>query len=257
MHAEPVSLVETGIAALLFSLTFLFGGQIHPLKAITRDRRSLVSFSAGMSAAYVFVHLMPEMHGARGAFAESLSGHLPLKGMAVYFVALVGFLVVYGLEHLRAQLRGGEGKGELVGERAEADESGLAYRLHVGGFAAYVALVGYLLVRNLEETPVSTALFAVAMVFHFLTIDHALREEHGAAYEGRGRWLLAGMSLLGWGTGALFALPVYVLALLVAFLSGAIIMNSAVMELPDHKDGRFLPFMLGGLIYGLILVPLG
>jgi hypothetical protein len=253
MHAEQVSLVETGIAALLFALTFLFGGKIHPLKAITHDRRSLVSFSAGMSAAYVFVHLMPEMHGARSVFAESVSGHLPLEGMVIYFVALVGFLVFYGLEHLRVQLREGEGGGEVAG----AEESGLAWRLHVGGFAAYVGLVGYLLVRNLEETPVSTALFAVAMVFHFLTIDHALREEHGAAYEGRGRWLLAGMSLLGWAAGALFALPVYVLALLVAFLSGAIIMNSAVMELPDHKDGRFLPFMLGGLIYGLILVPLG
>jgi hypothetical protein len=253
MHAEQVSLVETGIAALLFALTFLFGGKIHPLKAITHDRRSLVSFSAGMSAAYVFVHLMPEMHGARSVFAESVSGHLPLEGMVIYFVALVGFLVFYGLEHLRVQLSEGEGGGEVAG----AEESGLAWRLHVGGFAAYVGLVGYLLVRNLEETPVSTALFAVAMVFHFLTIDHALREEHGAAYEGRGRWLLAGMSLLGWAAGALFALPVYVLALLVAFLSGAIIMNSAVMELPDHKDGRFLPFMLGGLIYGLILVPLG
>jgi len=251
MHAEPVSLVETGIAALLFALTFLFGGRVHPLKAFMRDRCGLVSFSAGMSAAYVFVHLMPEMHGARGVFAESLSGHLPLKGMAIYFVALVGFLVFYGLEHLRAQLSEGEGEG------AQAEESGRAYRLHVGGFAVYVGLVGYLLVRNLEETPVSTTLFAVAMVFHFLTIDHALREEHGAAYESRGRWLLAGMALLGWGAGALFALPVYVLALLVAFLSGAIIMNSAVMELPDSKDGRFLPFMLGGLIYGLILLPLG
>jgi hypothetical protein len=262
MLAEHVSLVETGIAALLFALTFLFGGKVHPLKAITRDRRSLVSFSAGMSAAYVFVHLMPEMHGARSVFAESVSGHLPLEGMVIYFVALVGFLAFYGLEHLRVQLserEGSEGEGQGKGtlEGAEAEEGGLAYRLHVGGFAAYVALVGYLLVRNLEETPVSTALFATAMVFHFLTIDHSLREEHGAAYEGSGRWLLACMSLLGWGAGALFALPAYVLALLVAFLSGAIIMNSAVMELPGHKDGRFLPFVLGGLIYGLILLPLG
>jgi hypothetical protein len=44
--------------------------------------------------------------------------------------------------------------------------------------------------------------------------------------------------------------------MLVAFISGAIIMNNAIMELPSEKDGRFLPFMLGGLVYGLILVPL-
>ncbi len=28
-------------------------------------------------------------------------------------------------------------------------------------------------------------------------------------------------------------------------------------ELPTESKGRFLPFMLGGLIYGLILLPLG
>ena len=69
MPAEPVSLVETGTAAVLFALTFLFGGRVHPLKAIALDRRGLVSFSAGMSAAYVFVHLMPELHAARGVLA--------------------------------------------------------------------------------------------------------------------------------------------------------------------------------------------
>jgi hypothetical protein len=48
-----------------------------------------------------------------------------------------------------------------------------------------------------------------------------------------------------------------VLALLVAFVSGAVIMNSAIMELPSGKEGRFVPFMIGGLLYGLILLPLG
>ena len=33
------------------------------------------------------------------------STSLRYEGMAIYFVALVGFLVFYGLEHLRAQLR--------------------------------------------------------------------------------------------------------------------------------------------------------
>ncbi len=43
------------------------------------------------------------------------------------------------------------------------------------------------------------------------------------------------------------ALPVLVLALLVAFISGSIIMNSLITELPSEKDGRFLPFLAGGL----------
>jgi hypothetical protein len=240
-------IIETGAAALLFATTFLTGGRVHPLRALIRDRRSIISFGAGMSAAYVFVHVMPELHGVRRAFVESVSVPLRYEGMAIYFLALVGFLVFYGLDHLRAHLR----------ETDEAGQAGLAFKLHVGGFAAYVLLMAYLLVHNLEETPVSIALYAVAIAFHFLAVDHALRDEHGAAYERVGRFVLAGMSVLGWGLGLLFPLPHYVLALLVAFISGAIIMNSAIMELPSEKDGRFLPFMIGGIVYGLILLPLG
>jgi hypothetical protein len=243
---SPASLI-TGAAALLFAATFLVGGRVHPLRALIRDRRSIVSFGAGMSAAYVFVHLMPELHGVRRAVVESVSQPLPYEGMGVYFLALVGFLAFYGLEHLRKRLP----------ETGTEGDTGAAFRLHVGGFAAYVWLMGYLLVHNLEETQGSLALYAVAIAFHFLAVDHSLREEHGAAYDRIGRWVLAGMCLLGWVVGLLVALPQPVLALLVAFLSGAIIMNSSVMELPSEKDGRFVPFMLGGMIYGLLLLPLG
>jgi hypothetical protein len=34
-------------------------------------------------------------------------------------------------------------------------------------------------------------------------------------------------------------------------------MNSRIMELPSERDGRFLPFVSGGIAYGMILVPLG
>jgi hypothetical protein len=57
--------------------------------------------------------------------------------------------------------------------------------------------------------------------------------------------------------GCLLVLPPHALALLVAFVPGAVIVNSAIMELPSDKDGRCVPFMFGGVIDGLILLPLG
>ncbi len=107
-----------------------------------------------------------------------------------------------------------------------------------------------------EETPWTLAAYVVAMMCHFLAIDHALREEHGAAFDRTGRFVLAGTCVLGWGAGLLFAVPPFVLALLLAFVSGAVIMNSAIMELPSEKDGRFWPFVMGGLAYALLLLPL-
>ncbi|MGK6310761.1 hypothetical protein [Variovorax sp. DT-64] len=244
---EASQAVETGAAAFLFAAVFLAGGRVHPFRSIVRDRRSVISFSAGMAMAYVFVHVMPELAAARRSFKASVNMHLRYEGMAIYFFALVGFLVFYGLDHLRKRLP----------EPAEAANGAKGFRLHLAGFAAYAWLVAYLLVHNLEETAVSTALYAVAIAFHFLAVDHALRHEHGAVYERVGRFVLAGMCVLGWVAGQLFALPHHVVAPLVAFLSGAIIMNSTIMELPSESDGRFLPFVTGGLVYGLILLPLG
>jgi hypothetical protein len=134
---------------------------------------------------------------------------------------------------------------------------GEAFKISITGFAAYVALMAYLLVHNLEDTPRSVALFAIAIAVHFLGVDRALHEEYGRAYERIGRYVLAAMSLLGWGVGMLVTLPRSILACVVAFISGAVIMNSSVTELPTESNGRFLPFMFGGLVYGLILLPLG
>jgi hypothetical protein len=235
--------LETGAVALLFAVSFLFGDHVHPLRVLIRDRRSVISFAGGVSAAYVFVHLIPELHGARSAFASSSAVKLRYDGMLIYFLALVGFLAMYVLDHLH---RAGNS-----GERAER-----AFRRKLGGFSAYVFLMAYLLVRTIEETRPSTVLYGVAIAFHFLALDHEFRREESDAYQRVGRFVLAGMCVMGWAVGMLLPLPTYAVALMVAFISGAIVMNSAIMELPTEKDGRFLAFTVGGLLYGAILVPL-
>jgi hypothetical protein len=247
MADGAVRLLQSGAAALVFAAAFVFGGRVHPLRGLIPDRRSTISAFGGMAAAYVFVHVMPELSGARRALVESASMPLRFEGMAIYFVALTGFLLFYGMDHLRARLSGSE----------EADAGRRAFTFHVGGFAAYAALMAYLLVHSLEESSASLALYTLSIGVHFLALDHSLDHEHGAAYRRTGRFVLAGACLAGWAAGALIALPHAALALLVAFVSGAIVMNSLVMELPSERDGRFLPFLTGGIVYGLVLVPLG
>ncbi len=243
---ELAILIETGAAALLFVATFLAGDRVHPFQTLV-SHRSIVSFGGGVAAAYVFMHAMPELHDVREAFAESASIPLPYAGKGIYFLALAGFLAFYGLDHLHAYLR----------EKDESSQSGRAFMFHIGGFAAYVWLIAYLLVRNVENTAASTALYAVAIACHLLAMTHELGNENRALYQRFGRFVLAAMVILGWVSGLLFDLPVMALTLLLAFISGAVIMNSLIMELPSEKDGRFLPFMAGGLVYGLILWPLG
>jgi hypothetical protein len=247
METTPGVLPESAIAAVLFACAFLFGDRFRPLKWLGADRRALISFGAGMSAAYVFVHLMPELDGAREAFAESLSDIVRYEGMAIYLFALLGFIVFYGLETWRTRLR----------ELPRAERTMNELKLHVIGFVGYVSLMGYLSAHGLEETRSSTALFTIAIVFHLLGVDHEFRREHGAAYTLNTRFVLAGAAIVGWVIALVIELPRAVIASLLAFVSGAVIMNSMVMELPSEKEGRFLPFLAGAGVYGILLVPLG
>jgi hypothetical protein len=249
MSAVTHLILETAPAVLLFAAIFLAGEHIHPLRALIKDRRTFVSFTAGMSAAYVFVHMMPELHEAREMLVEAASETIEMKyeGISIYFVALIGFICFYGLDRLRA---GGAESGEEA--REESSE-----KMHLGGMAAYVGLTSYLLVRSAGESITATVIYALAFGGHFLALEHSLREEYGEAFLRRGRWLMAVACLLGWAIGVSVGVPAFVLALLVAFISGGVIMTNTLMELSEGKDGRFGPFMAGSLIYGLMLVPLG
>jgi hypothetical protein len=245
MAMDSRVVLETGAAASIFACTFLFGGLLRKLRGRFIEESSIISFAAGMSTAYVFVHLMPELSEVRHAFASSVSRVLPLEGMSIFFVALIGFIAFYGLEHLR-----------VIMERARTSgHTSMAFKLHVGSFSAYVWLTSYLLVDGLTETTSSILLYALAIAFHFLTIDRTMRAEHGDAYKHRGRYWLAAMCGIGWASGLLVPLPRPVLAMLVAFISGAIITNSAIAELPSHGEGRFVSFLIGGILYGLVLLP--
>lgn len=236
----------TGAAAVLLALAFLVGDRVHLLRSVGCDPRTVTSFGAGIAVAYVFVQVVPELHSARRSFTSAASATLPFDGMVVYFVALVGFLVFYGLDHLRQRVR----PGDSASARA-------AFRLHIGGFAAYVWLVSGQLVAYPREAHTSLALFAVAMAMHFVGVDHLLRQDHGERYDRVGKFVLASASAAGWVAGLLLSIPPGLLALSVAFVSGAVIVNSSIMELPSESDGRFVPFLCGGLIYGLVLLPLG
>ncbi|HMU17999.1 MAG TPA: hypothetical protein PKX14_10515 [Thauera aminoaromatica] len=243
---EAPSLLETGFAAVLLAAAFVVGERTHLLGRLLTPR-SLTSFGGGMAAAYVFLHVMPELHGARHAFTEAAAMALPYEGKAIYYLALAGFLSFYGIRHFHTrQLSAREGKPDR-----------LDFQVQIGGFAAYAWLMGYLLLRGLEAHHIAIGLYAVAMAFHCLAINRELSHEYGNDYRRTGRFILAGMALAGWASAALLDLPASLIPLLLAFLSGAVIMNSLILELPTEKDGRFWPFITGGLLYGLILLPLG
>lgn len=241
--------IETLAASLLFALAFIFGPKLH--KPGNVRRRSLFSFSAGAAVAYIFVHLSPELEGARKVFMEE-TAHLAshLAWYSVHVATMLGFVLFYGLDQFVMGLKPGK-------EQPHSEEKlggNKAFWVHVGVLGAYAWLVSYLLVDTLEEGAVPIGLYAVAMVLHFLTVSHGLHREYGTLYDRKGAWLLAVCSLAGWASGMLVDFPKPIVAVLLGLVAGAVIVNTLIGELPREKEGRFFPFVFGAVFYTVLLL---
>ena len=250
--AAPLSAAAAGLGlrylapllALGLAVVHLFAGRLWFLDGVPRSRG--LSFAGGVSVAYVFVHLFPEIQEAGAAIHESELGPLALfTEHHVYLVALTGFVVFYGLERLA------QGAG---GRREDSDPNPDVFWLHIGSFGAYNALVGYLLLHREEAGLTSLLLFFVAMALHFVVNDHGLREHHGVLYRRRGRWVLAAAVLLGTVVGLAVAVPEGILAVLFAFLAGGVVLNVIKEELPEERESRFPAFAVGTAGYAALLL---
>ena len=241
--------LQFGVVAALVSV-HLFAGKLRFLDVSPRSR--WLSFAGGISVAYVFVHVFPELQeaqleigGGHGAEAETSEGWLDHH---VYLVAMIGLVAFYGLE-LVVQREGPE-RGS-----AERDANERAvFRLHVGMFAVYNALIGYLLVHRVEQDVHGLLLFAFAYALHFVVNDHGLSSHHRERYRRVGRWVLSGAVLIGWLVGVTLEVSETVVHVLFALLAGATILNVLKEELPEERQSRFLPFVAGAIGYaGLML----
>jgi hypothetical protein len=234
------------LGAALVASMFFAGGWVS---ALARGRAYL-SFAGGIAVTYVFLDLLPELAAMHEVVMEHAEEHRLFHGeQSVYGGALLGVVLFYALTHL---IRAGRARGRspgTVGARGDA-----TYWVHVLGYGGYGLVIGYLISERLEHGVVSLVVYSVAMAFHFFTVDHALRHEHKSAYERTGRWLMAGLLMLGGVLGALGSVPELLVARLFAFISGAIIITTVKEEVPEASEGRFWPFLCGVALYSLLLI---
>ena len=240
-------LVASLVAVILLALVHLVAGR---LRFLERTPRSIwLSMAGGVSVAYIFVHLLPELNEGQEAIAETTGGGLAFLEHHVYLVALLGLVIFYGLERAalgsRRQQHGVDG-----GDRTTAT----FFWLHVASFAVYNALIGYFLLHREEGGLAALLVFAAAMALHFVVNDFGLREHHKSVYDHYGRWVLAAAVLVGWACGLVVTLSQAALAVLLAFLAGGVILNVLKEELPEERDSRFWAFTVGASGYTALLL---
>lgn len=237
------------ICALVLAAVHLQSGKLRFLEGIPRSR--WLSAFAGVSVAYVFVHLLPELaRGQQAIEGEGTEGRkagpiLDFLEHHVYLAALVGLAVFYGVEKHSLTSRRGRSGEDRTGDDA--------FWLSIGSFAVYNAIVGYLLLRGELEELSALVLYTVALAVHFVINDFGLREHHKKAYERTGRWVIAAAVLVGWVLGVATEISERALALILAFIAGGVILNVLKEELPGERRAHFLPLVAGAALYTVLL----
>ncbi len=241
--------VHSFLAVAGLALVHLFAGKMRFLDVIPRSR--FLSFASGISVAYVFVHLLPELHEAQTVLVEAGGEALEFLQHHVYLVALAGLTVFYGMERAAELSR-------LRRRREDARDctSPAVFWLHMVSFAFFNALIGYLLVQWEPQGFIRISLFFLAMALHFAVNDYGLRQHHKDLYRRRGRWILAGTVFLGWGLGLAVEVSDAALALPLAFVAGGVVLNVLKEELPKERESNFWAFGLGVILYAALLVAL-
>ncbi|NJM85571.1 MAG: hypothetical protein HC839_05570 [Leptolyngbyaceae cyanobacterium RM2_2_21] len=207
-----------------------------------------LSFASGVSVAYVFIHLLPDLNQHQSVLAEAIP--LAFVESHVYIMALLGLAVFYGLERLvkRSQQRSPH--------KTDETPSLQVYWLHIAAFAVYNALIGYLLLHREDDSFKGLLFFIIAMSLHFLVNDVGLQQDHKRTYHGSGRWILAATVLVGWVVGNSTEISEAAIAVLFAFLAGGIILNVLKEELPEERESQFWAFATGATFYSALLLAL-
>lgn len=250
--------------ALVLVAVHLFTAKLRFLDGVPRSR--WLSGAGGVSVAYVFVHLLPELAEAQATTAAGLGGG-PFGWLEheVWVISLTGLVVFYGLDRLvdasgtmGHSATPGTGTNPEAEARASAEPTGAskhgAFWVHLGSFAVYNGIVGYLLVHREQPGLASLLLFATAMALHFVVTDFGLNKDYHRAWHRIGRWALAAAVLGGWALGAATEVPEAVLDGITAFLGGGVVLNVLKEELPKERRSRFGAFLVGVVGYTAILL---
>lgn len=232
-------------AATLFLVMFHY---LSPWFAnhLPGNGRAFISFAGGVAVAYVFLHMLPDLVEYNKPIGELLLSNqwlTPFTELLIYIVALFGFLVYYGFDLLAERYKDAGHNDRLV------------YGLHLFMFCLYNFLITYTMALRALSSITATVLFTVAMALHFVLTDRKFCRFYPVRFNHLGRFLLICALFSGWLCSVIFD-PVNVLmvAFMVAFLAGSVLLNVFREELPAVGLTSYCWFSFGALLITLILL---
>lgn len=223
------------LALLVLATIHLFANQVKVLGWIWHGR--FLSFAAGISFAYVFVNLLPELEKGQPFLKQTFEPLVPYLDRHSYLIALLGVLFYYGL-HTQA-------------------ETTQKFWISTSGYLLFNFFIGATLSNSSDPEIQPLALFTIAMGMHYFIRDHNASLHNPMIYESQARWLLVLMLFAGFFVGYITHIPQTIVAIAVSFIAGGVLLNVLRYELPKREQVGFLFFAIGALFYSALILSLG
>ncbi len=234
------------LLAICLALLHLFASTLKGPSWL--PQRHWVSLAGGISIAYIFLDVFPELAHAQeeidhvGGIVEYLERH-------VYILALLGLALFYGLDKWALRSR-----AHNHAMTANDHTTIGVFWVHIATFAIYNGVLGYLFHESENHGLMACLLLFVTLGVHFVVNDLGLREHHKQAYDRVGRWVLAAAIITGWVIGQALTLNPAAIATVWALVAGGVILNVLKEELPEERESDFGTFLLGAVGYGALLL---
>jgi hypothetical protein len=240
----------TLIDIILMSSSHIWSSKVAQFETV--KSRGWISFSAGASVAYVFVHVFPEI----GIFQQNMLGHTGGHGQAVpflsqplYLAALAGLCLSFLLNSIDSRF-------------SEEDSRVLSQHHHymklfwtrAALYGVYNILVAYIVTQRHGEGFLNNLFIAVALIFHFVVINIKFREMYFEFYQKYVSWLAVAGLFLGWILGVAVKLPDAIVSTTFAFIGGMITYVALKSELSETENQAPYYFLAGAFIYSLLIL---
>lgn len=242
------------IGSIIFLLVNLFA---YKLRLTTKKRKaSALSFFGGVAAAYVFLDLLPSLRQA-GNLLRNVTGGEQLVSVyedAIFFIVFVGFLIFFILEHLAV---GSRRKQQQATNQAFEVTAGSrrVFAVHLANFCFLNAILSFVLFFEYNNHPITGIIYTFAVSLHLLISNDSMID-HYKHYQLRfGRFIAAGVPILGWALSVLFPERLAEAYVLLALISGVILYHSIKNEVPSALQEQSLKlFIVGAVVYTVILL---
>src|SRR3989338_3027695 len=178
-------------------------------------KEKILSFGAGISIAYLFLELLPQMHETVNA----------LKKIS-YISILIGFASFHLAEKYVYQHSRRDERIEKLGH------------IHSAGFFIYYLIIGIVLYYLTEKSLVEGTLFLIPIVFHSAVSSASFKEIHGRLKE---KWhikvFLSSSTIIGILIAIYIGVSQNVYYAMLGFVVGALFYVIIKDILPEQKEG--------------------